>query len=215
MAPRARKTVCARVASERGRAGPSTQPLDFAMRTLLFLLAVLPSIATAADFRVIDIGGPCNAVRGLEEAQGSVSIPWKHVEGADLQAFRGWAFDREVSILYLCRNGRLYSGTYFLPPEHVEQALASYDRLYDALVASYGQPFYTPPGAEAHSITADPKKRSVSWDTARVYVHLQLSSDSDADPQTWRAWLTILGSRDKAKSNQRLERPVKSSSDAP
>ncbi len=87
-------------------------------------------------------------------------------------------------------------------------ALASFDRLRGALVATYGQPFsFWGDSPDAYLRTSDPKTRTVSWRTERLVVHLQISHPEHADPKTWQAWITVLGNTHEAKSNQRLERP--------
>src|SRR5688572_535799 len=100
------------------------------MRIATVVLLSFSVTAHAAKFRVLDFGDICTAVPELEAAPGSISIPWKQPDGEDLYAFKGRAFDREVSIVYHCVKGSLYGGSYFFPLEPLDEAVESYKSIY-------------------------------------------------------------------------------------
>jgi hypothetical protein len=105
------------------------------------LLAVMSaSSATAADVRAVDIGSSCSTIRESEIALGSKEIPWKPIEGRELIAFSGQAFNREFVIVYYCRNDTLFTVNFSLPFEPTDRAVLSFRAVYDELVATYGPP---------------------------------------------------------------------------
>jgi hypothetical protein len=89
------------------------------MLASLFTMIVIAAPVSAADFRTLNFGAPCDGARAREQARGSVSIPWKRVEGSDAYAFRGSDFGRDLTVMYLCSKGTLFSGNYFFRVEQL------------------------------------------------------------------------------------------------
>lgn len=155
------------------------------MRTLLATLVLLPITAGAADFRFLDFDAGCTEVEKLEVAAGSVPIPWRSPEDGELHAFRGRAFDREVSIVYFCVDGKLFTGNYFFPDEPLEEAAESYRRIYDELNALYGAPFLddTPWQNGARNPLIKPRHYA-SWRTSGLSVYATLMRRTGAPDST-------------------------------
>lgn len=146
----------------------------------------ITKIPDAGDFRGFDLGSSCAPVREREEVQGSVQIPWKKLDGGDLHAFRGRAFDRELSIVYFCMDGHLYSGNYFFPNESLDEAVASFRAVYESLVSTYGTPFidnspwqYGQQTKDPRSIASDPRRYYVSWRAWGIWATASLMPDRD------------------------------------
>ena len=141
------------------------------LRCLPVVAPVIAWPAVAADFRALDVGSRCDAIRSFEESQGSVPIPWHTVPGEELEAFRGRAFERDVSIVYLCIEGRLVAGHYLFPSEDFERVVKSFAEIHAALAAAYGEPFLDTSPRTPH---ADATKYVAAWRTPRVRVSLSL-----------------------------------------
>jgi hypothetical protein len=175
-------------------------------------VALLASPADAADFRVLDFGSPCDSIRELEGAQGSIPIPWTHSEAEGWYGFRGRAFGREVSILYLCVNGHLCTGNYLFPFEEPDQAVESYRGVYEDLVSRYGKPFVdnTPwqhgvPEKDQRFIASDPRRYMTSWRTSGVRTTLSLMPNSDSSGPALQVFVVVSRIRTDAGSNNALE----------
>ena len=164
---------------------------------LMAILLVAP--VHAADFRVLDFGSPCDSIRALEEAQNSVPIPWTHSEDEGWHAFRGRAFDREVSILYLCVSGNLCTGNYFLPDESFDDALKSLRSVYDSLNSTHGEPFLdnTPwqKDADPRFVSRDPQRYMVTWKSSRVRTTIAVMPGPDDSDTTWHVFVVVARSR--------------------
>ena len=169
------------------------------MRTAIVIATLLVSPAHAAEFRVLDFGSPCDSIRALEEAQASVAIPWNHSIAEGFHAFRGRAFDREVSIVYLCVNGHLCTGNYFFPNESFDDALKSLRSVYDALTVTHGDSFFdTTPwqkDPDPRAVSPDPKRYMVTWKKAGVRTAISIMPDGESPGSTWRVLVVV--SRDK------------------
>src|SRR5580658_7401821 len=101
------------------------------MKSYLLLLVILAARADAADFRVLNIGDACVGVEAKEAALGSKSVPRNDTPRTVAHAFEAKEFGRDLVVLYLCDEGRLYSGNYRLPLEGLEDAVKSFRNLHD------------------------------------------------------------------------------------
>ena len=172
------------------------------MRSLLVTAVFFATAVHAADFRGLDFGTSCDSIRASEEAQNSVPIPWSDTEPEGFRAFKGRAFDREVTILYVCLHGQLRIGNYFFPFESMEAAVDTYRATYDALVAIYGVPFLdtTPwqPGSESMDprfLASDPSGYRTSWRTLRAYVSINLLPFAVSQGEPWRVTIIMSASK--------------------
>ena len=157
------------------------------MSGCLIAMILISAPANAADFRGLDFGAPCDTAPAHEQARGSVAIPWKTIPGADVYAFTGREYNRDLVITYFCPHGALFSGNYFLPIEQPEKALSSYRDVYDLLVAVYGAPFDdTTPWQVGGStkdpgfISSDPRKYTTSWMTPFLYVGMAIGRSNES-----------------------------------
>ena len=163
------------------------------MRNLILAAFVLTAPAPAADFGALDFGSPCDSIRALEEARHSVPIPWTRSEEEGFHAFRGRAFERDVSIVYVCVDGNLCTGNYFFPEESLEAAVESYHKLYNDFVVLYGPPNLdnSPWQLDAASIdprliASDPRRYMISWQTSRVHASMHLLPPTTSSDALWR-----------------------------
>lgn len=171
---------------------------------LAFLAATLFSapVVGAADFRTLDLGATCNGVPVREQARGSVSIPWQKISGADIYAFRGRGFGRDLTLMYFCPKGTLFSGNYLFPFEQLETAVASYHHTYDLLVSRYGPPFVdNTPWQVGRStsevrkhlrfISTDPRKYMTAWKTPRLFIDMAMMPNRESEGRSWRLTVVI------------------------
>ena len=170
---------------------------------LAHLLAVIVISAPvgAADFRTLDFGARCDGVQAREQARGSVSIPWKKIPGSDVYAFRGRDFGRDLTLMYLCPKGALFSGNYLFPIEQLETAVTSYHNAYDLLVSIYGAPRFDNTqwqvGAKTkdpRNVNADPRKYMTYWKTSRLNVNMAMMRGYEPEGRGWRSrgWRVFL-----------------------
>jgi hypothetical protein len=165
------------------------------MRIAMVTAILLVSPVHAADFRALDFGTPCDSIGALEKAQNSVPIPWTHSEEEGWHAFRGRAFDREVSILYLCVNGHLCTGNYYFPLESFDGALKSLRFAYDSLNSTHGAPFLdnTPwqKDADPRFVSPDPQRYMVTWQSSRVRTTIAVMPGPDNSDSTWHVFVVV------------------------
>jgi hypothetical protein len=164
------------------------------MRWLPVLFALLAGPTVAADFRVLNFGGPCADAPKLEKALRSVQISDR--SGPNQQTFRGTVFDREVTIQYLCQNGELIIGNYIFPKQTFEAATETLQHVYDGLRPIYGPPFintspwqYGLPNVDPRRIESDPQSYHIAWQDDRVFLTIHLSSPSK--DKTAADWLVL------------------------
>jgi hypothetical protein len=168
------------------------------MLRVLVALALLSAPVGAADFRVLDFGDACASIQAREEPLGSVAIPWQKISGADIYAFKGREFNRELLITYFCPKGTLFSGNYYFPVEPLDVAVTSYRAAYDLLVSMYGAPFFdTSPwqvGAndkDPRAIASDPQKYTTAWKTPRLHVALSLMPNFPSEGPGRRVFIVV------------------------
>jgi hypothetical protein len=170
------------------------------MRKYVMVLALAVAPVHAADFRTLDIGNSCASVQALEEAQGSVEIPWQEMEGGELYAFRTQDLDRELIALYFCFKGHLFAGNYYFPIESLEDAAKSYRRVQELLISRYGAPFIdTSPGQadaaprDPRLVVSDPRKYYTSWRTSRLAPVMSIQPSLEPGTSGWRVFVVVSG----------------------
>lgn len=156
------------------------------LRQLLLAASVLSAPAGAADFRALDFGAACGAIRSFEETEGSVPIPWDALPGGEYIAFKGRAFERDASIVYLCIQGRLAAGHYLFPPEDHERVVKSFGEIHAALAAAYGDPLLD---TAPRTVDADATKYVTAWRTSRVRVSLSLLPQRKGPSPDWQVFV--------------------------
>ncbi|MCE7903186.1 MAG: hypothetical protein DYH20_11220 [Gammaproteobacteria bacterium PRO9] len=179
------------------------------MRILIVIAAgVLTStVAVAADFGALDIGSQCKPVTELETARGSLPIPWPAPEVGEFYAFRGRAFDRDASLLYLCRNGVLVAGNYYLPVEPLARAKKSYYQVYEQLVSMYGEPPLNDFKRFLESLPDDPRSMSADsigpmtwWWIGNLAILQTLMPVTNQQHIGWQVFIVITSRHDRPKS---------------
>lgn len=110
------------------------------MRTLIVAGFVFAPAAIAADFRGTEFGSPCAAIEEREKALGSEPIPANLSKGPGYR-FNGRAFDRDVLIVYLCKDGALALGHLQFPYGTYDEAVVNYLTAYNFFLSVYGAPF--------------------------------------------------------------------------
>src|ERR1700733_8513524 len=98
--------------------------------------------ATAADFRALNIGQACTTAREWDGARGSTPMPGRTGAGADIYAFTGREFDRDLFFSYFCMHGELFTGNYSFPIESLEQAAESYRDVHAIFFSPFGEAFF-------------------------------------------------------------------------
>jgi hypothetical protein len=66
------------------------------MRYFVTALVLLATPIRASDFRVMDVGGSCDSISELEQVRDSIPVQWEPMSGAEIYAFSGKDFDRDV-----------------------------------------------------------------------------------------------------------------------
>jgi hypothetical protein len=150
------------------------------MRILIPLLALLPCQIAAADtFRVVDIGAPCESIADKEAAAGSQQVRRSDGDVRVLE-FRTELMGEDAALVYLCRDGVLFTENYFFPERDTETSLHDFRKVYDALTARYGPAILdnTPwsPDLDPRWIEKDPKKYYVTWRNADARITISLMS---------------------------------------
>lgn len=170
--------------------------------------ALVSTLAVAADFGVLDVGSRCESVRELEIARGSLPIPWHAPKVGEFYAFRGRAFDRDVSLLYLCRNGTLVAGNYYLPVESLALAKKSYYEVYEQLASMYGDPLLNDFARFLEALPDDPRSMSADrtgamtrWRIGNLSVTQALMPVTNSQNIGWQVFIVVGPKRDSPRSN--------------
>lgn len=109
---------------------------SFALSLVLFATA-----ASAADFRVLDFGAPCDRIAELEAARGSQSFDGKLPSGYQF-AFRTREFDRDGLAVYSCDGGKLFRGGYIFDAQDEADAATLYATIKKRITRERGAPSY-------------------------------------------------------------------------
>ena len=185
-------------------AARSARTLNLASLRYAWIIAtVIAWPVSAADFRSVDFGSSCAPVRELEEAQGSVQIPWKKVEDGELIAFKGRAFERDVSIVYHCIGGQLVAGSHFFLFEGFSGVVSSYGEVHEKLVGLHGRPFldtsprYHPDDLnhDQRAALSDPVRYMTIWITPRVRISLTLMPRVGSSEDEWQVFVMASANR--------------------
>ena len=174
------------------------------------LLLVVSMPAVSADFRLLDFGASCTAIEEKEAALGSTKAEWPKLDAAEMHAFKGMAFQTQVTIGYFCSNDLFLAGNYFFPKGEIGGALASYETVHKELVSTYGPPFLddsrwmTP--MDSRWLQADPRKYSTTWKTPRAWIHLSILPLRDEGKPQWQLAIAYIKPTAGVSSNTSLER---------
>jgi hypothetical protein len=105
------------------------------------LVASLPGVLFAADFRELSFDASCEKIAAHEAALGSSPFEGKLPSGYQF-AFRNRELDRDVVIGYSCRDGKLFRGAYIFDVKDGEDATKVYAALKRRVTKELGAPYY-------------------------------------------------------------------------
>jgi hypothetical protein len=163
------------------------------MRWILLSSICFSTQVAAADFRVADFGASCAGIGEREQALGSRPVAWGR-PGPEFKGFKGEAFGREVSILYLCPKDVLCTGNYLFPWESFDEALKSLRSVYDDLATKYGSPFVdtTPwqPDADPRFVWPDPRGYRATWRAAGIGTTISVMP-KDKSESAWQVFVVV------------------------
>jgi hypothetical protein len=166
------------------------------MRAHIVALAFLASPAMAADFRGSDFGSPCNFIPQREQALGSKETGG--MSSANAHRFVGLAFDREVVITYLCKDGSLVLGDLHFPRKIYGDAVADFHAVYAMLISTYGAPFIANSADRDGSddkrlpmVGAEPKTYLASWRAPRFRATLNLTVLGERAGPNWQTSVVV------------------------
>lgn len=150
------------------------------IRALFISLAMLTSPLIAADFRGSELGGPCSSISDHELSLGSRELGNPSLENQ--HRFFGRAFDRDVTIIYLCKDGILKVVDLRPAPQSTDDPSPSsnFDVLYLGLTSIYGAPAFevSNPSVSVntgHPRAGDsPREYEAFWKGNGYRVHLTL-----------------------------------------
>jgi len=119
--------------------------------------------------------------------------PLEKNPGSDVYAFRGRDFGRDLTLMYLCPKGALFSGNYLFPIEQLDTAVTSYHNAYELLVSIYGAPLFDNTqwqvGAKTkapRNVNSDPRKYMTYWKTSRLNVNMAMTRGYEPEGRGWR-----------------------------
>lgn len=108
---------------------------------LLPIMILTSGHASAADFRGLTFGAPCDNLAALEKGMGSSAFDERLPSGFQY-AFRNRDLDRDVVIAYACRDDHLYRGAYIFFAKDEVDATAIYKALKQRVTRERGAPSY-------------------------------------------------------------------------
>lgn len=158
----------------------------------LFYLS-MTSVSAAADFRALDFGAPCDNVAMREAALGSTPDTGKLPSGYQF-AFKNRDLDRDVMVVYACRDGRFYRGAYIFDASDQEEAAQVYAVLKRRVTESMGPPYYDFSSAEHKRKMADVGATLSRADTLVAFWKNETyeAHASVAEPRQERGWRVSL-----------------------
>ena len=167
------------------------------MRLYFPILLILGQAAMAADFRTLDFGQPCSTIEKKEESLGSNPIQSR--SDSSSHWYKARAFDADVSIVYLCVDDVLRTGSYLFERKEFDVALEQMRIAYEELTDAHGAPFldttpwqYGPGPKDIRSVAAKPSLYVASWRTSRITVTARLLADGDAVAADWRVGIVVI-----------------------
>lgn len=164
------------------------------MRTIIVFALVLGPPAIGADFRGTEFGSSCADVEARERTLGSRPVPVDSTNGGAYR-FNGRVSDREVSITYLCNDGKLALGDYHFPAGTYDDAVADFLAAYSSLLSLYGAPSlaYAQHGDSSAQVAVPSVGAAIrdeyhaSWVTKNAVIHVDLISHGDYAGDNWHA----------------------------
>lgn len=148
---------------------------------------LLPASALAAEFRGLQFGASCATVQESELARGSTQIEWEAVRGSAVYAFLGRGLDRDLMFNYLCEDGYLSLGNYYLPVETLDAAIASYVSAQSHLIDVHGAPVA---GPSTRANPEDPRGYMTMWSTDGLGIIMALMPSFAHEQQGWRVFVS-------------------------
>lgn len=170
------------------------------MRCLVTLILLfLSQVAAAGIFRVAELGESCASIPDQEMAAGSHRIPWENESRAFI-AFQTELMGEQVAVVYLCRDGLLFTENYYFPNREADESLGEFRKVYDALTSRYGAAWLdnTPwqSNADPRAIEKDPKRYYVTWRNPEVRITIALMP-RDNTPTSKRHVFVIVSANNK------------------
>jgi hypothetical protein len=164
----------------------------------LLLLAILAAPVGASDVRTLDIGDVCAGVEVKEAALGSKEISWHQTPRKLAHAFQVHEFNRDVVLAYFCKDGRLFTGNYYLPFEGLDDSAKSFREVHDHLLAMYGAPFldsspwHIRDSTQPAIIASGPSQYMTEWRASRILAHLMIARNRKDDGELgWQVTLIV------------------------
>jgi hypothetical protein len=131
-------------------------------------------------------------------------MPWRGGAGADIYAFTGREFDRDLFFSYFCMHGELFTGNYSFPIETLQQAADSYRDVHARLLSLYGDAFVDNSpwsgNGDERFIATDPSKYMTNWRTSRVSAAPTIMPNQTGEKSGWRVFLVIGSAHLKSKA---------------
>lgn len=170
------------------------------MRWLMPLMSVLfYQVAVGETFRAATFGAACAVIPAQEKALGSKQVALND-ESSGFLAFSTELFGEEVRVVYLCKDGLLFTENYYFPKRTSELSLRDFRRVYDDFNSRYGQALLdnTPwqSSVDPRTVEKNPVRYYVTWrkDGLRITIALM---PQDEDPVTDRHVFIIVSTAAK------------------
>ncbi|MCL4779775.1 MAG: hypothetical protein KJ049_06265 [Gammaproteobacteria bacterium] len=168
------------------------------VRILIIASALASPVVFATDFGVADLESGCDSISEREIARGSLPVPLQAGDADGRLAFRGRAFDRDVTLVYMCREGSLVAGNYLLPIESLADASKSFTSVYGELVSIYGEPLFNSAPEilpalrrDPQSVPADKVRVVAQWRIGDISVSQSLMQNLPAEHGGWRVFIVV------------------------
>lgn len=165
------------------------------MLRLTLALTMIAMSATAADFRELNIGEACGTAREWEAAKGSTLISDRTGADAEIIAFKGWDFGRDLFFSYFCQHGELFTGNYYFPIESSEQVANTYREIHATLLSAYGDTFMDNSpwrsDGDPRFILKNGTRYITSWRTSRLNINLTVIPNQKNENSGLRVFLII------------------------
>jgi hypothetical protein len=165
----------------------------FKARALIVAFTVLGSPTIAADFRGSELGGSCTLISEHEIALGSTELGDPKL--VNQRRFSGRAFNRDVFVTYLCKDGLLALVDLRVAPHVYDDAASDFDDLYTGLTTMYGAPYLENSldqkvlaEAQLPRAGGKPSGYQAMWKGAGFHVSLALHAVADRAGSNWLAF---------------------------
>ncbi len=156
-------------------------------------VAFLATSATAADFRALDFGAPCDQIVSSELASGAEAYEGKLPSGYQF-AFRVRELDRDALAVYPCDGGKLFRAGYIFDPKDEADAAALYATIKRRINRERGKPSYDFASAAHRKKMTDAGATLSPFDTMVAFWDGKTSEAhaSVAEPTKDRGWRVSL-----------------------